>query len=232
MSLPHYVVAIKASSKWAARLTPRLNEPPQDHYFRGVGFPKSLLAAMEIGPAPRAVFVVHWSERIPAEVYGRVPTVGFHAAPLPYGRGGSPVQNMMLADHDYTELCAYRMGAGLDDGPVLHRVPVRLYGRTAGQVFEDIAAKCAELIDLMARQGIGEGTPQQGEPVIFKRRRPAQSEVPPGLSPEALDLFIRANDAPGYPPAFVDADGYRVELTGTRLFGDRISAHARIKGLP
>ena len=44
---------------------------------------------------PDLVFVLHWSELIPAEIVRRWELVGFHMTDLPYGRGGSPLQNLI-----------------------------------------------------------------------------------------------------------------------------------------
>ena len=46
--------------------------------------------------APRYVFFPHWSWRVPAEILSRYECVCFHMADVPYGRGGSPLQNLIV----------------------------------------------------------------------------------------------------------------------------------------
>ena len=45
---------------------------------------------------PRYIFFPHWSWKVSSEIYERFECVVFHTAPLPYGRGGSPIQNLIL----------------------------------------------------------------------------------------------------------------------------------------
>ena len=43
----------------------------------------------------------------------------FHTAPLPYGRGGSPIQNLIVRGHiSPAPVCALKMVSGLDEGPI------------------------------------------------------------------------------------------------------------------
>src|SRR5699024_5051687 len=59
--------------------------------------------------SPRCLFFPHWSFRVPAEVTSRFECVCFHMTDLPYGRGGSPLQNLISSGHDETMLTALRM---------------------------------------------------------------------------------------------------------------------------
>ena len=45
---------------------------------------------------PRYIFFPHWNWKIEPEIYLRYECVVFHTAPLPYGRGGSPIQNLII----------------------------------------------------------------------------------------------------------------------------------------
>ena len=47
---------------------------------------------------PRYVFFLHWSWKIPAEIHTRFECVIFHMSDVPYGRGGSPLQNLIVVD--------------------------------------------------------------------------------------------------------------------------------------
>ena len=62
---------------------------------------------------PQWIFVPHWSHLIPESIWGSWPTVIFHMTDLPYGRGGSPLQNLIQRGHSSTMLSALRCGAGL-----------------------------------------------------------------------------------------------------------------------
>ena len=45
---------------------------------------------------PRYIFFPHWSWKVKEEIYLNYECVAFHTAPLPYGRGGSPILNLIL----------------------------------------------------------------------------------------------------------------------------------------
>lgn len=45
---------------------------------------------------PEMVFFPHWSYIIPAEIYENYTCIVFHMTDLPFGRGGSPLQNLIV----------------------------------------------------------------------------------------------------------------------------------------
>jgi methionyl-tRNA formyltransferase len=78
---------------------------------------------------PRYVFFVHWSSRIPAEVHDHFECVNFHCAPLPFGRGGSPIENMIQRGFRDTIISAHRVTTEIDAGPIYATsAPVGLHG--------------------------------------------------------------------------------------------------------
>jgi len=165
--------------------------------------------------SPRYVFFPHWSWRVPAEILTRHECVCFHMADVPYGRGGSPLQNLILRGHQTTILTALRMVEELDAGPIYLKRPLSLTGR-ACEIYE----RAADLIyDLISEIIASEPTPvpQSGEPVVFQRRSPQDSRLPHDASMPALYDFIRMLDAPTYPKAFVDWGELRLEFDEARL---------------
>jgi methionyl-tRNA formyltransferase len=63
---------------------------------------------------------------------------------------------------------------------------------------------------------------------IFKRRKPAESEVPELSSLSNLHDFIRMLDAEGYPKAFIKHQGFRYEFSRSALYDGRIVADVTI----
>ena len=45
---------------------------------------------------PKFIFFPHWSYKVNKNIIKKFNCVCFHTAPLPYGRGGSPIQNLIL----------------------------------------------------------------------------------------------------------------------------------------
>ena len=67
---------------------------------------------------PNFIFFVHWSWRVERKIYSQNECIVFHTAPLPYGRGGSPIQNLILNGFKESPVCALRMTDELDAGPI------------------------------------------------------------------------------------------------------------------
>lgn len=175
---------------------------------------------------PRYIFFPHWSWIVPRSVTDSYECVCFHMTDVPYGRGGSPLQNLIARGHRDTRLTALRMDEGTDTGPVYMKAPLSLEGRA-----EDIYRRATELsYDLMERIIAEEPSPQpqMGEPVLFERRRPEQSRIEGLDQPEPLYDHIRMLDAEGYPPAFLEVDGWRIAFTGANLADGAVTAAARI----
>jgi len=174
--------------------------------------------------APRYVFFPHWSEIVPEAILNTTECVCFHMTDLPYGRGGSPLQNLIKRGHTETMLSALRMTPTLDGGPVYTKRPLSLAG-SAHEIFERSAEITLDLIrwivELEPRP-----QPQEGAPTIFARRRPSESRLPD--EPEARQLYdhIRMLDAPGYPRAFIDYGPWQIVFTAAELGEDSVSAHA------
>ena len=45
---------------------------------------------------PKYIFFPHWSWKVNKEIFENYECIAFHTAPLPYGRGGSPIQNLII----------------------------------------------------------------------------------------------------------------------------------------
>jgi methionyl-tRNA formyltransferase len=74
-----------------------------------------------------------------------------------------------------------------------------------------------------------EPQPQIGPIVVFKRRRPEESEIPPNQSLQKLYDFIRMLDAPGYPLAQITSRGYKFLLQEANWTDGRLLVQAEIQ---
>ena len=175
---------------------------------------------------PRYIFFLHWSWPAPDEIVDNYECVCFHMADVPYGRGGSPLQNLISRGYRETKLSALRMIRALDAGPVYVKQNLSLEGNA-----EEIYIRATVMAAQMIKRIIGEQpepVPQYGEIVQFKRRKPAQSRIPKIDSLEAMHDFIRMLDAHGYRRAFLDYEGFRFELSRPALYDGRIVADVSI----
>jgi methionyl-tRNA formyltransferase len=176
--------------------------------------------------SPRYIFFLHWSWKVPDEIVERFECVCFHMTDVPFGRGGSPLQNLIIRGHHDTKLTALRMSREFDAGAVYMKEPLSLAGGA-----EEIYLRAGRLSATMIQRIIQrEPKPvaQRGKPVNFKRRRPEESEIGPIASLEELHDFIRMLDAEGYPRAFLQHLGFRFEFSRAALYDGRVVADVKI----
>lgn len=171
---------------------------------------------------PRYIFFPHWSWIVPAELVDVFECICFHMTDVPYGRGGSPLQNLISRGHHQTKLTALRMVQELDAGPVYGKLPLDLSGR-AEDIFEQAACLCYEHIKNIVKSE-PEPNPQVGESTSFPRRKPEQSEMPKHGEVSKIYDHIRMLDAPSYPKAFIKYGDYVLELSDAELIEGRLDA--------
>lgn len=201
---------IATSKTWNKRL------PENLHVVTGTRFelisnPANLTFLRLSELRPRYVFFPHWSHRIPADVFQNFECVIFHMTDLPFGRGGSPLQNLVARGIYETQISALRCVEELDAGPIYLKRPLSLHGAA-----EEIFLRASDAIEQMIIEII-RATPQpieqKGEATFFKRRTPAQGNLLEASSlDQAFDL-IRMLDADGYPSAYINAGRFRLEFT-------------------
>lgn len=177
--------------------------------------------------APRYIFFPHWSSTVPAKVLERAECVCFHMTDVPYGRGGSPLQNLISRGHTETLLSALRMTDELDAGPVYGKRPLALSG-CAREVFRRAARTTIDLMVYITDQE-PVPVPQSGEPTVFVRRKPEDSRLPDNGTLERLYDHIRMLDADTYPHAFIDHGPYRLTFTEATLKHHAVEARVRIE---
>ena len=196
------------------------------YQFELIADPQELTAERLASVNPRYVFFPHWSHRIDASVFKRFECVIFHMTDLPFGRGGSPLQNLIARGIYETKITALRCVEEMDAGPIYLKKPFSLYG-SAEEIFVRASKVIEDMIVVMLEQ-LPEPIPQDGVPTVFKRRKPEQSNLA-GVTTlnEAFDL-IRMLDADGYPPAFLEMGPFKLEFTRASRKTDHILSDVRI----
>lgn len=156
------------------------------------------------------VFFPHWSWFIPAAVFERFECVIFHMTDVPFGRGGSPLQNLVVRGIENTVLTALRCAQEVDAGPVYLKLPLSTLG-TAEEVFIRASLLMLPMMIRIVDEGL-EPQAQAGEPTFFQRRKPEQGNLQSVNSLADLHDFIRMLDADGYPHAFLDVGAFRLRF--------------------
>ncbi len=175
---------------------------------------------------PRYVFFPHWSYIIRPPVHDNFECVIFHMTDVPFGRGGSPLQNLVSRGIYETKITALRCEQGLDAGPVYMKRPLSLFGTAqeiymrAGLIIEDMIATIVHEEPVPV--------PQTGEVVEFPRRTREQSDIS-GLSDlDKVFDYIRMLDADGYPRAFLETEHLRFEFQRASRRLDGVVADVKI----
>lgn len=222
-------IVIATIKSWNIRLAEELRVANPDFHVCIITEPKDLNAEWLAKVCPKYIFFPHWSWIIPKEIYESYDCVVFHMTDLPFGRGGSPLQNLIVRGIYRTKISAIKVSSGMDTGPVYFKEPLDISYGSADDIFRrasDIVFH--KMIPRLLEKNI---TPieQTGEPVIFKRRKPEQSELPNGLAPRQLYDYIRMLDGEGYPPAFSSFANGKVFYRNARLEGDVVYADAEFR---
>jgi methionyl-tRNA formyltransferase len=173
------------------------------------------------------IFIPHWSYIIPKEIFDNFKCVVFHMTDLPFGRGGSPLQNLIVRGLTETKISAIKVAEDVDSGDIYLKQLLSLHGSAA-----EIFIRSAKLIKEMIIKLIIENpqpSPQEGEPILFKRRKPSESNIKYLTEIETVYNYIRMLDCEGYPSAFLETDYFKFEFKRASLEVDgSITADVRI----
>lgn len=175
---------------------------------------------------PEKIFIPHWSYLIPEDIFDNFECIVFHMTDLPYGRGGSPLQNLILEGKLETIISAIKVDKGIDTGPVYVKEKLSLQG-SASEIFERSCPIILNMIESILKHN-PEPKPQIGTPVHFKRRKPEESNIRHLDNLNKIYDFIRMLDCEGYPNAFIESDYFKFEFSKAIKTNNEIIANVRI----
>ena len=134
---------------------------------------------------------------------------------LPYGRGGSPLQNLIIRGHETTKISAIKVSAGIDTGDIYLKKELTLKGTA-----KNILISATPIIEKMIIEILHtDMTPlvQSGEVVEFKRRKPEDGNIINLNNINQIYDFIRMLDCDGYPKAFIENDFIKIEFSNAEF---------------
>ena len=159
---------------------------------------------------PDYIFFPHWSWMISKDIYEQYNCVVFHMTDLPFGRGGSPLQNLISRGIYKTKISAISVTGELDAGDIYCKEDIDISEGNA----DDILRRVSDIIFSVMIPKIVENKivpkAQDGEATIFARRSPEESEIPEGLTQRQIYDYIRMLDGEGYPSAFIKTNTGRI----------------------
>lgn len=175
---------------------------------------------------PIYIFFPHWSWKIPKEIHESFRCIAFHMTDLPFGRGGSPLQNLIERKIYNTKISAIEVSEDIDSGRIYLKRDLFIGLGSAEEIFITASEIIFfDMIPYILKHG-HEIIPkeQTGKPVIFKRRKPEQSDIEKA-SPKTLQElydFIRMLDAEGYPKAFIKLKNFKIFFSEVHRRSDRL----------
>ena len=125
---------VLSEKKWNSDLPKELSNLTSEEWLlisEKEKFTKDFLTEIDA----KKVFIPHWSYLIPSSIFDNFECILFHMTDLPYGRGGSPLQNLILRGYKKTKISAIRVEAGIDTGDIYLKKELSLEG-SAQDIFE------------------------------------------------------------------------------------------------
>lgn len=176
---------------------------------------------------PKYVFFPHWSYIIPAEIYEHFNCIIFHMTDLPFGRGGSPLQNLIERGIYKTKISAIQCVKELDAGDIYLKKDLDISNGSASEIYTKVGEIVSSMIDEIISTN---PTPkkQAGEVIEFKRRKPEQSCILKLIELRKIYDYIRMLDAEGYPKAYIENEKIKYEFKNAKLENGKIIAQVEI----
>jgi len=166
---------------------------------------------------PKIIFFPYWHWKVPQEIFDNFLCIGFHTSPLPYGRGGSPIQNQILLSKKKSTICAIKYNKIIDGGNIYLKKKISLSG-SANEIFERIFNQILIMINQLIKKLPNEKK-QKGKVTKFKRRTPDQSEIKDIKNISKLFDFIRMLDLDfkNFPKSFIFHERYKIEFSKVKF---------------
>lgn len=192
--------------------------------------PEELTEFLKVHSDIKRIYFPFWSWKIPPDIVNKYECIGFHASPLPFGRGGSPIQNMIRLGYTDTELCAFRMTDKIDEGKVLLRWAASLDG-TLGEIvarMSGLISLMIDSIDVPDFQPVDTGPYEKFGKVPLHFDRIKKNYLPE--TDTLLELYneIRMRDEDSHSKAFKYHGKYAIEFTNAKLTEGEVIANVRI----
>lgn len=205
-----------------------LSKPKKGKNWYIISDPKKLTFKYINSIKPKYIFFPHWSKKVKKKIISNFECIGFHETNVPYGRGGSPIQNLIIRNHKKTFVTAIQMIDKLDAGPVYLKSPLLLNG-SAQHIFERASKIIFKMIKIIIKNNF-KLIAQKGKVVKFKRRTVKQSVIPKNIT-SLKELFnrIRMLDAHSYPTAFINYGNLKIEFTNAKINKNNLDVNANLR---
>lgn len=175
------------------------------------------------------IFFVHWSKIVSSRIYKKYNCISFHMTDLPYGRGGSPLQNLIVRNKKATKISAFIMNNKLDSGDLISikKKTLPLDG-SAQQIYERSSKIIFEMIKEIINMKKIISFKQKGRVTKFKRLS-NNSEINTNI--RQLDKIydhIRMLDAKTYKNAFIKKEKLKITFSNVKKMKNKLKTNITI----
>ena len=140
--------------------------------------------------------VVAFGRLIKPHVLAQLPMVNLHFSLLPRWRGAAPVERAILAGDDRTGVDLMVVEEGLDTGGIYDRAEVPIGpDDTADELRARLARLGADLVVTNLARGLGDPTPQRGEPTYAHKIDVAELAIDWSAPAEVIHRVVRVGGA-------------------------------------
>lgn len=138
--------------------------------------------------------------------------LNIHASLLPRWRGAAPIHRAIAAGDEVTGVTIMQMEAGLDTGPMLHKVEVAVGRKTTGELTGDLAELgAAAMVEVLADLAAFPPEPQDGASALYAPKiDKAEARIDWAADAPVIERMVRAL-AP-FPGAWFEIGAERVKL--------------------
>ena len=178
---------------------------------------------------PDYIFFPHWSKKIPREIHENFKCILFHMTDLPFGRGGTPLQNLIELNLKNTKISAIEVSDEIDGGDVYIKESLSLDG-SATEIYKR-ASKIifSKMIPKIIKENITP-KPQEGEVITFNRLGKEIGNLNKYLDSDLNLIYnkIRMLDAEGYPHAHLTIGKFKIQFRKALKGNKKIIADVEI----
>ena len=171
------------------------------------------------------IFFIHWSYLVSKDILKKYNCICFHMTNLPYGRGGTPLQNLIIRKKKYTNISAFIMNDQIDSGDLIKikREKLVLNG-SAQQIYERSSKIIFNMIKKIIKMKKIITHKQKGQIINFKRlKNNSEIDVNSNNLNNIYD-HIRMLDAKTYKNAYIKIGKLKIDFFNVKKLKNRLKS--------
>lgn len=132
--------------------------------------------------SPDVIFFYGWSWMVPDDIIDNYICLCLHPSKLPKYRGGSPIQNQIISGEERSAVSIFKIGSGLDDGPIYYQKSFSLNGNLNSILDRIEHVGCSGTIKFIndyKNNNVIFVEQKNDDATFCKRRLPKDSEIKP-----------------------------------------------------